>query len=90
MAQESQIVRLVRDGLTNAEIGTRLFISPRTVEWHLSQVLKKVPNRSPVSCRAAAERVCPSACRHGVLCALDPRSPGRGRRRHRSSHQPRS
>ncbi|MFI5612133.1 AAA family ATPase [Amycolatopsis sp. NPDC051903] len=41
-AQESQIVRLARDGLSNAEIGARLFISPRTVEWHLGRIYDKL------------------------------------------------
>ncbi|MFS8201657.1 AAA family ATPase [Streptomyces sp. CWNU-52B] len=41
-AQESQIVRLVREGLTNTEIGARLFLSPRTVEWHLGKVFGKL------------------------------------------------
>ncbi|HEU5469276.1 MAG TPA: AAA family ATPase [Actinophytocola sp.] len=41
-AQEFQIARLARDGLSNPEIGTRLYLSPRTVEWHLRKIFTKL------------------------------------------------
>jgi ATP/maltotriose-dependent transcriptional regulator MalT len=45
-AQERQIAQLARDGLSNPEIGSRLFLSPLTVEWHLHHVFTKLGIRS--------------------------------------------
>jgi DNA-binding CsgD family transcriptional regulator len=53
---ESEVVRLTVDGLTNREIGERLFISRRTVQTHLSHVLTKLDISTRVELAAAAAR----------------------------------
>jgi DNA-binding CsgD family transcriptional regulator len=55
-AQEAQVARLARDGLSNLEIGARMFISPRTVKYHLSKVFTKLG----ISSRGQLYRVLPA------------------------------
>jgi DNA-binding CsgD family transcriptional regulator len=55
-AQEAQVARLARDGLSNPEIGARLFISPRTAKYHLSSVFTKLG----ISSRGQLHGVLPS------------------------------
>ncbi|MFI8235416.1 AAA family ATPase [Streptomyces sp. NPDC085900] len=54
--QEKQIALLVRDGFSNPEVGSRLFLSPRTVEWHLRKIFTKLSITSRRQLRDALPR----------------------------------
>ena len=55
--REMEVLSLVREGARNADIATRLFISPKTVDHHVSSILRKLGVADRESARRAAERL---------------------------------
>ena len=72
--QEAQIARLARAGLSNQEIGAQLFLSARTLEWHLSEVFTKLE----ISSRRQLQQALPDRAGAGPG-PHGPRTGGRGR-----------
>jgi DNA-binding CsgD family transcriptional regulator len=76
--QESQVARYARDGLSNPEIGVRLFLSARTIEWHLGKVFAKlgIASRSELpQALGVGAPVAPARQRTGVLPGTSDRGP---------------
>ena len=54
--RELDVLRLLVDGLTNAEIGSRLFVSPKTASVHVTSILRKLSATNRVHAATIAQR----------------------------------
>ena len=61
--QDAQIARLARDGLSNPESAAQLFLSVRTIEWHLRKVFTKLQ----ISSRLQLQRALPDSASAGPM-----------------------
>jgi DNA-binding NarL/FixJ family response regulator len=74
--QEKQVALLVRDGFSNPEVGTRLFLSPRTVEWHLRKIFTKLSITSRRQLREALPRASAATSTPSAAAPPGPRPNG--------------